>query len=720
MYTSVFVIIFTLVLYVYTYYPYQTGCRYETDCHGCTTCIDHECVDYRYGDPCNHTMVVKDLKLYYAFYYGHEIDVPSMLCHNNHTAARIIIKRTPSSPIQKHLYHKQAQHVSQRIDRCGHQTWSYGSQPVKAPKAVEAPQPVKAPKVVGDGKVVGRVLVWNSMRMNHVERCDVPCRYTTVDSALVDGYVYELRGRVEPRVTDKATVYMQMESEMYYPINTSGWTVENSYRWRSPILKPYFEWVNMKEIQVPRVSLDAIDGVSFLARNCHSKNARERIVTGLMDLGIRVDSMSTCLHNKEKPDVGDDKVKIMRLYKFHAAFENSNGMDYVTEKVYLALAAGTVPVYFGAPNIDLFVPHGSIIRVDDFDSLQSLSNHLKDCMKNDSLYDQYHAWRRRPLDPFFVRRFEFTKATTECRTCRWLYARRHGYTWYHDLQHFKPVEFSNVLWSRNYRSDSAIPEEYYESGTESHLSGQRMLSWFRNCSGLIWLRMGSSASQSDVYKFVTRVLDRLTSRFKLVTTDGDLSVPGSFDRSLVLRVLDHPLCDGWYTQNYDGSIVHEKLHAIPIGFDMHTYRTGLWSHTPLINWKHMLTLRSQSMERQDVVYIPSWSYDHPDRFRVEPQTRCLGSRRVSGKHKPLLDLWKDYKRYRYGFSPHGNGLDCHRTWEMLFYGMIPVVKTSSLDVLYRDLSVVVVSEWSEVCQEGVLVDKGLRGIQVFDKRYWLQ
>jgi hypothetical protein len=126
------------------------------------------------------------------------------------------------------------------------------------------------------------------------------------------------------------------------------------------------------------------------------------------------------------------------------------------------------------------------------------------------------------------------------------------------------------------------------------------------------------------------------------------------------------------------------------------------------------------MERQDVVYIPSWSYDHPDRFRVEPQTRCLGSRRVSGKHKPLLDLWKDYKRYRYGFSTHGNGLDCHRTWEMLFYGMIPIVKTSSLDVLYRDLSVVVVSKWSEVCQEGVLVDKGVRGIQVFDKRYWLK
>ena len=70
------------------------------------------------------------------------------------------------------------------------------------------------------------------------------------------------------------------------------------------------------------------------------------------------------------------------------------------------------------------------------------------------------------------------------------------------------------------------------------------------------------------------------------------------------------------------------------------------------------------------------------------------------KHKPLLT----FGRITNGIdmvSTHGNGLDCHRTWEMLFYGMIPIVKTSSLDVLYRNLSVVVVSEWSRCVKRGV-------------------
>ena len=152
MYVFTVFVFFVIVFYIYTTYPYQHGCQYETDCHGCTTCVNHECVDYRYGDPCNDTSVVKDLELYHAFYYGHEVSVPLMLCHGDHVAARIRMSRRVSSPIEKHLYYKQAQHLSQRIDRCGHQTWSYGLRPVEAPKAVEAFKFVEDGKVVVDDK----------------------------------------------------------------------------------------------------------------------------------------------------------------------------------------------------------------------------------------------------------------------------------------------------------------------------------------------------------------------------------------------------------------------------------------------------------------------------------------------------------------------------------------------------------------------------------------
>uniref|UniRef100_A0A6N2K8M2 Fucosyltransferase n=1 Tax=Salix viminalis TaxID=40686 RepID=A0A6N2K8M2_SALVM len=49
-----------------------------------------------------------------------------------------------------------------------------------------------------------------------------------------------------------------------------------------------------------------------------------------------------------------DKVETLKRYKFSLAFENSNEEDYVTEKFFQSLVAGTIPVVIGAPNIQDF------------------------------------------------------------------------------------------------------------------------------------------------------------------------------------------------------------------------------------------------------------------------------------------------------------------------------------------------------------------------------
>ena len=282
---------------------------------------------------------------------------------------------------------------------------------------------------------IGKVIIKNNMGFNRDEPCDIPCHYTT-GSGPVDATVYELRGRRAP--PSGISVYMQMEGEHYYPIDTTGWTVENTYRWSSPLLKPYFEWIHYHDetdIQSKRVAQDAIDGVSFLARHCQSRNNREQVVKDLMSAGIRVDSMSHCMHNYDKPfkEKGTKwipyKIKLLRGWKFHAAFENGNVRDYVTEKVYTTLAAGTVPIYMGASNIDEFVPKGSIIRVDSFENTAALAKHIHECLRNETLYQSYHEWRDRPLNSEFVEKFAFTNVSTECRTCRWVYAHKHGLPW---------------------------------------------------------------------------------------------------------------------------------------------------------------------------------------------------------------------------------------------------------------------------------------------------
>ena len=279
------------------------------------------------------------------------------------------------------------------------------------------------------------ILVWTTMKINGKEPCDIDCEYTSALDRRIhaDAAVYENRGYTRPSKDDKFSIYLQMEGEHYYPIRMNGYDLENSYNWRSPLLKPYFEWIHYlgaRNISNPPVSWNStIDGATFIARNCNSRNNREDVVQGLREAGIRVDGLSGCL-NSMQVNNRSDKITLMKPYKFNLAFENGNVVDYVTEKVYEALASGVLPVYMGAPNIQEYVPDNSIINFADFDfNTTRLAWHLQECMRNESLYYSYHAWRSQPLPDWFVRKFNFTWTTTECRTCRYMHALKNGWDW---------------------------------------------------------------------------------------------------------------------------------------------------------------------------------------------------------------------------------------------------------------------------------------------------
>ena len=80
-------------------------------------------------------------------------------------------------------------------------------------------------------------------------------------------------------------------------------------------------------------------------------------------------------------------------YKFYLAFENSLCEEYVTEKFFLALQHGMVPVVFGLANYSLHAPAGSYINALDYDSVEDLAKHLLFLDQNDDEYLRYFAWR---------------------------------------------------------------------------------------------------------------------------------------------------------------------------------------------------------------------------------------------------------------------------------------------------------------------------------------
>ncbi|GAM26569.1 hypothetical protein SAMD00019534_097440 [Acytostelium subglobosum LB1] len=112
------------------------------------------------------------------------------------------------------------------------------------------------------------------------------------------------------------------------------------------------------------------------------------------------------------------KSKTMSKHLFGVAFENNNLTDYVTEKVYNVLLGGTVPLYMGAPNINEFVPENSIINVADFESPAALGKYLKYLSGNETAYNEYFAWKKKPLPQYFIEKYEqciFYQG--ECRLC---------------------------------------------------------------------------------------------------------------------------------------------------------------------------------------------------------------------------------------------------------------------------------------------------------------
>lgn len=72
-----------------------------------------------------------------------------------------------------------------------------------------------------------------------------------------------------------------------------------------------------------------------------------------------------------------DKIEFIAGYKFNLALENCVLPGYVTEKLVEPLAARTVPVYWGAPDVDDDFNPEAFVNVADYDTLDSFVSDLK-------------------------------------------------------------------------------------------------------------------------------------------------------------------------------------------------------------------------------------------------------------------------------------------------------------------------------------------------------
>ncbi len=82
------------------------------------------------------------------------------------------------------------------------------------------------------------------------------------------------------------------------------------------------------------------------------------------------------------------KIEIQSRYRFSIAAENAFHLGYTSEKIFTAFAAGSIPIYWGNPLINLDVNPSRIINLHDFDSESEFTSYVNEINSDSKLFKQ--------------------------------------------------------------------------------------------------------------------------------------------------------------------------------------------------------------------------------------------------------------------------------------------------------------------------------------------
>lgn len=220
--------------------------------------------------------------------------------------------------------------------------------------------------------------------------------------------------------------------------------------------------------------------------------------------------------------------------------------------------------------------------------------------------------------------------------------------------------------------------------------------------------------------FVRKVLPKITTPFILITNNSDLTIPDDVFYEFNI-LINNQYLKHWFAQNC--IIDHPKITRIPIGLDYHTLmptrkQTFSWSppekhpwgikQDPILQEKQLIDLKTASLPfwKREVKAYANFQFLMTTRYGKIDRIECFNT--VPNQlvyyepYKCTRDIcWKNMIEYAFVLSPQGNGIDCHRTWEALCLGCIPIIKSSGLDPLFENLPVWIVHSWTEVTEENM-------------------
>ncbi len=150
----------------------------------------------------------------------------------------------------------------------------------------------------------------------------------------------------------------------------------------------------------------------------------------------------------------------------------------------------------------------------------------------------------------------------------------------------------------------------------------------------------------------------------------------------------------WFAQNC--MVTANDIESIPIGLERPHIAPQRDTKAVMIN------LIQKKKVIRNLLYMNHRNATNRDvRAKIKRKLRWY-SFVTYKKGRAYCDYMEDIYSHKFVISPPGNGVDCHRTWESLYLGTIPVVQADNFPVFCSEIPVLIVKSISKIKKQDLL------------------
>jgi len=179
--------------------------------------------------------------------------------------------------------------------------------------------------------------------------------------------------------------------------------------WRSPLptakfmISSYDAFLRPFHMRIP------IIGYGDSAAACAHGNSVGSAILRRISKKYPVQAFGSCMHNFDAPwfvpnlALSASSTEMIRSqlrlsqYLFYFVSEEVDCPGHVTEKLWLPLLRGSIPIYFGTKTMEDYLPcpnKDCVLSVKDFDSVDALVARMMEIAESPQIYDSLTAWRK--------------------------------------------------------------------------------------------------------------------------------------------------------------------------------------------------------------------------------------------------------------------------------------------------------------------------------------